>query len=50
MCVCVVDGFCGDGGGFSCLSSHAGDDAVCGVVEEFFLVAEGFKMKNFLSK
>ena len=50
MCVCVVDCFCGDSGGFSCLSSHAGDDALCRVIEEFFLITEGFKVENFLSK
>ncbi len=44
MCVGVVDGFCGDGGGFACLSSHAGDYAFCWVVEELFLIAEGFEV------
>ena len=45
-----MDGFGGDCGGFACLSAHAGDDALCRVVEEFFLIAEGFKVENFLSK
>ena len=50
MCVCVVDGFGGDGRGFASLSSHAGDDAFCRVVEKFFLIAEGCKMEDFLSE
>ncbi len=39
-------GFCCDGGGFACLSSHAGYDAFCWVVEEFFLVWEGLKIED----
>ena len=50
MCVCVVDCFCGDGRGFASLSSHAGDDAFCSVVEKFFLIVEGVEVENFLSK
>ena len=46
MCVCVVDCFCCDCGGFACLSSHAGDNALAFVCHQFFLIVEKFEVKH----
>ncbi len=50
VCESVVDGFCGDCGGFACLSSHASDYSWCWVVKELFLVAERFEIEDELGE